>query len=248
MPGDVVPQERGRALAVGPVAVPPGGTKVAWPLWVQALVWGGFTAVGAGAGALLLQGAGWLAGVPFGVLAAPARFVDGLEGGWVAPAVVGAGALLGFALAWIAVAEALVVTVDGAGVALTRGTTRRVVPRGEVTAVFHDSGRLVLLGRRGEELAREKHDLDRGPLAAAFRAHGYPWRDDGDPFAGQFRRWVEGVDGLPPGADPLLAARQRALEKGDATDAADLRRDLADLGVVVREDGKRQFWRLLPDR
>ena len=48
---------------------------------------------------------------------------------------------------------------------------------------------------------------------------------------------------LPVGADALLKARARALDKGDSGDAAELRSELARLGVVVRDEKKRQFVR-----
>ena len=41
----------------------------------------------------------------------------------------------------------------------------------------------------------------------------------------------------------LLKARARALDKGDGDEAVQLRADLARLGVVVRDENKRQYWR-----
>ena len=148
-----------------------------------------------------------------------------LQGWWVLPAAAALGALAGLVLAFIAVAESLVVTVTDAAVRFTRGEDVRDLPRGDIADVFLDGKRLVLLDREGGELAREKHDLRRRRLADAFRAHGYPWRDGGDPYAASFRRFVSGIDGLPPGADAVLRARQKAIE---------------------REDGTKQYWRALP--
>ena len=48
---------------------------------------------------------------------------------------------------------------------------------------------------------------------------------------------------MPSGADALLVARQRVLEKGDRRDVAELRVELARLGVAVRDEGRRQYWR-----
>ena len=49
---------------------------------------------------------------------------------------------------------------------------------------------------------------------------------------------------LPPGANALLKVRAEALRKGDSGDADELREELSRLGVVVREEKKRQYWRL----
>jgi hypothetical protein len=54
---------------------------------------------------------------------------------------------------------------------------------------------------------------------------------------------VEDLPELPTGANAILRARARALERGDTEDAAQLRRELGKLGIVVREEAKRQSWR-----
>jgi hypothetical protein len=113
-----------------------------------------------------------------------------------------------------------------------------------VTAVFPDGKRLVLLGTDNGEIAREQHDLPAPALRDAFTAHGYPWHDR-DPYADDFRPWVEESPDLPAAAHVLLRARRQALEKDKSDDAAALRGELASLGVVVREERKRQFWRPL---
>ena len=48
---------------------------------------------------------------------------------------------------------------------------------------------------------------------------------------------------LPPGADPLLRARAKVLGKRD--EAAELRAELARIGLVVRDERKRQYVRTL---
>lgn len=110
--------------------------------------------------------------------------------------------------------------------------------------MFLDGKQLVLLGKSTEELARQGGDLDTKGIRAAFVAHGYPWRDDGDPHKNDYRRWVAGLPDLPAGADALFQARQRALDKGDHEDMAQLRKQLGRMGIVVRDEKKRQHWRL----
>jgi hypothetical protein len=60
---------------------------------------------------------------------------------------------------------------------------------------------------------------------------------------GEYRRWVPDTPDLPIGADALLKARQRALDSDQGGDVAELRDELARLGVVVRDEAKRQYWR-----
>ncbi|MBC6457830.1 hypothetical protein [Actinomadura sp. HBU206391] len=219
-------------------------TVVAEPMEEQILVWVLFPVLGAGAGWLIKLMAGWLADLPF------APFQRGLEFLASSPepeATLGSlvvGGLAGLAFAGVAAWERLTVTVTGDAVALrSRGTTQEVT-RASVSAVFHDEKRLVLLGTVTEELVREGSDLKADRLRDAFLRHGYPWQEGGDPYAGDYRRWVEDLPGLPSGANALLKARGRALERSDTDDARQLRTELAGLGVVVRDEKKHQFWRL----
>jgi hypothetical protein len=149
--------------------------------------------------------------------------------------------------AYLGAAESLTVTVSDDRVAMTRGGTTTEIERAAVSAVFLDDKKLVLLDAEGAELARETSEsgaADR--LRDAFVGHGFPWRAEGDPFRDTFRRWVEDTPDLPVGADALLKARAKALSKGERADLAELRAELARLGVVVRDERKRQYWRRIP--
>jgi hypothetical protein len=227
----------------------PGETVVAEPVWARALVWIALPLLGAGTGWLLKSVAGWVASLPWAPLQGPFKLADQLIASFGEPqATIGAlavGAVAGLALALIAAEERLTVTVSHDRVTTTRDESSREIGRASVGAVFLDGKQLVLLGRAGEELAREASDLDADRLQDAFLTHGFPWLAGGDPHEDEYRLWVEDTPDLPAGANALLKARARALGKGDngKDDAAELRAELARLGIVVREEMKRQYWR-----
>ncbi|MFF5171506.1 hypothetical protein ACFY3U_02585 [Micromonospora sp. NPDC000089] len=212
-----------------------------------AVMWAGFPVLGAGAGWALVAAADWINGlrwVPWrGLFELIARQPE-REATAVALAL---GVLAGLALAYVGTRERLIVTVDRVGLRLRREGTDRSLTRREVTAVFVDQRHLTVLGADGRELIREKSDLRRKELAAAFTGQGWPWTAD-DPHRDAYRLWVEGLPGLPAGADALLRARQRAVERDRHGDARELRGELARLGVLVRDDGRRQYWRIVPLR
>ncbi|MEU0550584.1 hypothetical protein [Micromonospora sp. NPDC005979] len=206
------------------------------------VLWGGFPLLGAGAGWLLAASTGWLARlswVPFGDLI---RWLDRLP---EPPATLGAvavGVLAGLVVAGVGTAERLIVTVDSTQVRFRRADQSRGVARADTRVAFLADKHVVLLDGDGAELVRESTDLPAAHLAAAFRAHGWAWTDD-DPHRSAYRLWVPDLPGLPVGADALLYARERALERDRRDDVRELRRELGRLGVVLRDEGRRQYWR-----
>ncbi|WP_243709395.1 hypothetical protein [Micromonospora sp. 15K316] len=207
------------------------------------LMWGGFPPLGAGAGWLLAAGAGWIAGLPWVPWKGLFEAVSRLPQPQVGLGAAAVGVVVGVLLAGAGTAERLTVTVDRERVALRRDGKQQEIPRQQVRVVLVDGGDLVLLDGDGGELLRERSELNRDRLRAAFRAHGWPWAEE-DPHRGAYRLWVPDLPGLPAGADALLRARERALERDRRDDARKLRRELGRLGVVVRDEERRQYWRL----
>ncbi|WP_328769731.1 YqeB family protein [Streptomyces sp. NBC_00286] len=201
-------------------------------------------AAGAVVGELVRLLAGWFVTLRWAPFKGPAELLDSAPEPWVTIGAVTVGALLGLFAALILLHESLAVRVSGSHVELTIRDESEEFARDKIRLVFPDGKQLVLLGHHSEELAREDCGLPKRRLAEAFTEHGYPWAD-ADPYAAEFRRWVPDTPGLPEGANALFKAREKALKKqDDAEDARELRKELARLGVVVREKDKRQYWRL----
>ncbi|WP_030157324.1 hypothetical protein [Glycomyces sp. NRRL B-16210] len=218
-------------------------TVVAEPAWVAPAFLTVLPVLGAALGWGLTFAAEWFTGLawfPFQGLIE--RFTELSQTVQLVIAIP-LGLVVGVLLGLTAVHEMLTVTVDSDRISLKRGDFEQSVDRAEIASVFVEDKRLVLLGHRRQELAQVAFDLDRDKLAAALRRHGYTWRPEGDPYGSQLRRWVPEGEGLPPGADALLKARQRALEKSKDDDLRELRDELAGLDVVVRDKDKKQYWR-----
>ncbi|PRW61854.1 hypothetical protein CEP50_18510 [Actinopolyspora mortivallis] len=208
------------------------------------LAWSCFPLVGAA----VLWGAETLAGpitelawFPFqGVF----ELVTSLPEPQVTLGVLAVGALAGAVVAHLFLRDQVKALVSDEEVTILHGERSRTFHRGRIETAFVDRKQLVLLGTDDRELVRVGDEVDRRRFRAAFRAHGYGWCEEGDPHEDEYRRWVEGLPDLPAGADALLRARARALEKDDRQDAEQLREQLGELGVVVREGKrKRQYWR-----
>ncbi|MGX1755395.1 YqeB family protein [Streptomyces lydicus] len=227
----------------GKVAVLAGkATVLAEPVWAVVLVCAVFAAAGAGAGWLIKLLAQWFVTLPWAPWQGPARLLTSIPEPWRTVGVLAVGAVLGLAAGYLAQHDRLSVTISGSRVVLTRKGISREFTHHEIDTALRDGKQLVLLGRDGQEIAREACDLDAQRLADAFAEHGYRW-SDGDPHRDEFRLWVPRSPGLPEGADALLTARARLLGKPAAAEARELREELAELGVVVRDENKRQYWR-----
>lgn len=227
---------------------PPAGASereaavvIAESAWFLVLFWVGCGVVVGWLAPLL---ADWLVTLRWAPLKGPAELLSSLPEPGRTLGAVGVGALVGLVVGFIGVHESLAVSVSRGRVVLTVRDASQEFGCDEVGLVVRDGKQLVLLGPDGMEIAREDCHLKWGRLADAFAERGYRWADE-DPHREEFRRWVPGVPGLPVGADALLRARAAAREKDEgAEDARELRGELLRLGVVVRDEKKRQYWRM----
>ncbi|WP_201295069.1 MULTISPECIES: hypothetical protein [unclassified Nocardiopsis] len=217
------------------------------------LLWALFPPLGAGLGWALSRVPGWLTLLPDWVHhlplvpgEEPVALLARLEGPVLTGVLVVLGLLAGAFVALSSYDDMVTVAADGGGVRLTRAGRTEEFARDGVAAVFVDGRDLVLLGADTGELARERTDHSPRKLRAAFEEHGYAWHE-GDPHRGEYRRWVDGAPGLEQEAHRLLWARREALRAREADDAAEQRRALAELGVVVRDEGGLQYWRPVRD-
>lgn len=198
---------------------------------------------GAGVGWLVTLLAKWLVTLAWAPLQGPAELLTSVPEPWLSVGGVGVGGLVGLVVGFVAVHESLAVRVCAGRVVLIVRDSSQEFGRDEIALVVRDGKQLVLLGADGMEIAREECGLSWQRVADAFAEHGYRWADE-DPHREEFRRWVPGMPGLPVGADALLRARAAAREKDEgADDARELRGELLRLGVVVRDEKRRQYWR-----
>ncbi|WP_157249523.1 YqeB family protein [Nonomuraea typhae] len=221
-------------------------TVVTLPVLHRVLIWLGAPLVGAVLGWLLKLAIEWAATWPWVPFEKPIKLVAGLSEPHLTIGALALGLVAGLVLAFLFIADYVGVVVDDDRAVFTHGDDRQEVRRAEAAAVFLDGKHLVVQGHQTEELVRTRGELpEAADLERAFLAHGYPWVS-GDPLAAEFRLWADGHPDLDAAAHSYMRLRARALEKDQKDDAGELRGELARLGVVVREEGKKQYWRRLP--
>lgn len=179
--------------------------------------------------------------LPFGPLL---RGLAGLDRGWELAVPIAVATAAGLALAVVAILEAGRLVISETQLCYDRERRARVAARSDVAVVYPDRGKLVVLDRASRVLIAGPLDAAPDVLAAALRAHGYPWAD-ADPYADLYRPWRPDAPELPDTVNALLAARQIAVERRSRRDIDDLGDAVQKLGYVVRTDGRSQFWRPL---
>jgi hypothetical protein len=208
------------------------------------LRWAGLPVAGAVVVWLVKLLTGWLLTWPWVPFKGLLTLVDSIPEPWATLGALGIGLVGGLVLSLMWHSEWLAVTVSPERVTVEGDEYAAEFDRSDIAAVFVDRSNLVLLGHDSGELVRRPSELDVAALKASFTRHDYPWRD-GDPYAGEYRRWVPDLEGLPPGANALLAQRAKRLSALDDADARELRAELVKLGVVVRDEKRKQYWRLV---
>ncbi|MFD5159410.1 hypothetical protein ACFWMJ_15255 [Streptomyces hawaiiensis] len=235
-------EARNAHLRKSPRPQPGKVTELAESAWVIVLF---CVACGAVAGALLPVLARLLLALPWAPLEGPAELLTSVPEPALTLGTIAVGVLGGLLLGFTAAHESLSVRVRDTHVTLAIRDSAQEFAREEISVFFRDGKQLVLLGPDGLELAREHCGLNWRRLADALTAYGYAWEEQ-DPYRAEFRRWVPGTPGLPTGADALLRARAQVRKDEDsAEEARELRGELLRLGVVVRDEDRRQYVRVV---
>jgi hypothetical protein len=205
-------------------------------------IWVLCPAVGAAAVWGLKLAAAWITTLKWFPFQGVFALVTDIPEPWATIAALGIGAVAGAGLALLWAAEMMSVDVAHDRVVLRRDDLVFDFGRAQVESAFVDGKQLVLLSPGGAELARETSDLSRSRLEQAFTGQGYRWRD-ADPFADEFRMWVEHAPELPAEVNALFTARRKAISSYEHEEAAELAREIRKRGVSVRDEKKRQYYR-----
>ncbi|MFF3336806.1 hypothetical protein ACFYWX_46205 [Streptomyces sp. NPDC002888] len=220
-------------------------TVLGYPRSDRILILVGMPLVGVVIGLLLPVLARQITGLSKLPLRTVVEFVAAVEETWQVVAFMAGGGVVGLVFAFVSLSESLTVTLTDSRVEASHDHWgKEGYDRADVAAVFMDGTTLVVLDHDSRQLVRGTHAAPAQKLAAAFRAHGYPWQDS-DPYAALFRKWSPGSGALRPEVDAVLAARREALKHKSGHDVRELTRAVEELGHTVRDKGTEQSWRPL---
>ncbi len=154
------------------------------------------------------------------------------------------GMIVGLLFSMYVFSETVKMKVTDEAMELTAKEQKRRMTKAEISAIYLEHKQLVFLGEKGEELLREeKPEVSTEKIREAFLIYDYAWKDT-DPYAGAYFLWVEQHPELGELANTLLASREKALREEEAKKAKTIRQELANLGIVVYDEGSRQYIRI----
>lgn len=188
--------------------------------------------------------ANWVIKLPFIPFEGVLEWVATLESHWVTVIAATIGVLAGIFFAVYAFSETLKIIITDEEVKLSVKENIKTIHKNDISAIYVEGKHLVFLDTDGVELFRGQPESKKELISEAFRQHKYPWTDK-DPFENQYQRWIANHPDFPPHVNALLSARERALKNEESEEAKVLRKDLANLGVVIRDEDKRQYVRIV---
>ena len=161
------------------------GVVVATGRWEPFLAGGICLVVLTGVGWLLQLGARLVSAIPVEAVRVAGRVVARVPlpqiGFWIG---IGVGAIFVLAL----IGDRVIVTVTPQAISFGRPGQGPTVERVRIAAVFVEEQYLVLLGARGEQLARERYDASRlQSLREALVGYEYPWSLERPPPVGPWQ-------------------------------------------------------------
>lgn len=153
------------------------------------------------------------------------------------------GIVAGIVLSQFIFYETLRVFINNESVTVKIRDTKDTFRKEDMQSVYMDGKALVLVGKQENEMFHEIYDGNKKKIAKTFLSLGYPWFDS-DPYQAAYRRWDENDQQIPAAVHALLRARKGCLENDQKTMARQLRSDLANIGVAVKDRKDKQYIRL----
>jgi len=161
---------------------------------------------------------------------------------WVSTILMSAGVVIGVLLSLTVYSEALKMSVNDQEILINKDNHEKIIKKPEVKEIFMEKNEDVITGNKGQELLREKTDITKEKIRKIFRTYHYPWCEQ-DPYADEYVLWTLDDHTLGEKVNSILYERRKAIREGDKKKAKNLKMDLNELGVVVKDQGENQYVR-----
>jgi|GEM_PF-3115518 len=175
------------------------------------------------------------------------NFIAGVDNGWLHWLLAGIGLIAGALFSAYIYTEILKVEVQRDHIIIDVHDMMSEIRKADIESIFKDGKMLVITDNAGLEFLRESTDYTPGRLKDAFQKYHYPWTDQ-DPRSAEFFEWTTDHENLSERANDILYNRRQAKRYDEEKRAGELRQDLMEVGIVVKDKNGRQYVRIAERR
>ncbi|WP_268625147.1 hypothetical protein [Paenibacillus alvei] len=161
---------------------------------------------------------------------------------WASMILMIAGGVIGVLLSLTVYSEALKMSIRDQEIRINKDNIEKRISKSEIKEIFMEDNIVVITGTKGQELLSEKTDIKKGKIREIFLYHHYPWIEQ-DPYKDEFNLWTLDDHACGENANAILYERRNAIREGDKKKATNLKMDLRELGIVVKNQGENQYVR-----
>ncbi|MEK4433116.1 hypothetical protein MHB54_28580 [Paenibacillus sp. FSL M7-0802] len=170
------------------------------------------------------------------------ELLDAFNPFWVSIILMFVGVVIGVLLSLTVYSEALKMSISDQEILINKDDKEKIIRKSEVKEIFMEDNNVVITGNKGQELLSEKTDIKKEKIREIFLYHHYLWCEQ-DPYVDEFKLWALEDHLLGENTNSILYERRNAIREGDKKMAKNLKMDLNELGVVVKDQGKDQYVR-----
>lgn len=170
------------------------------------------------------------------------ELLDAFNPFWVSIILMFVGVFIGVLLSLTVYSEALKMSISDQEILINKDDEEKIIRKSEVKEIFMEDNNVVITGNKGQELLSEKTDIKKEKIREIFLYHHYLWCEQ-DPYVDEFKLWALEDHLLGENTNSILYERRNAIREGDKKKAKNLKMDLNELGVVVKDQGKDQYVR-----
>jgi hypothetical protein len=174
------------------------------------------------------------------------QLLDSFDPFWVSIILMFVGIVIGVLLALTVYSEALKMSISDQEILINKDDKEKTIRKSEVKEIFMEANKVVITGNKGQELLSENTDMKKEKIREIFLHHHYPWCEQ-DPYVDEFILWTLEDSSFGENANSILYERRNAIREGDKKKAKNLKLDLNELGVVVKDQGEGQYVRKTDD-
>lgn len=166
---------------------------------------------------------------------------------WVSIIFMLVGGVIGVLLSLTVYSEALKMIVGNQEILINKDDKEKRIRKSEIKEIFMEANTVVITGNKGQVLLSEKTDIKKEKIRDVFLNYHYPWSEQ-DPYVNQFNLWTLEDHTFGKKAYGILYDRRNAIRERDMKKAKNLKIDLNELGIVVKDHGEEQYVRKIQDK